>query len=62
MMEIDQKKVLEALKLIRDICDKHECHNCPLGNEAANCKIREKEPSAWCLTHETSLIWRAFRI
>ena len=42
-------ELLEALKTIREECEKHICRNCPMRTHNDRCAIREKFPSDWKL-------------
>lgn len=47
-MEIDYKKLIEALELIQEICKQcRHCCNCPMGSIKGGCVISEEDPSDW---------------
>jgi len=47
------KELLEALKIIKGVCQQHEhCWSCPLFDEEGNCPIGEYYPSEWELVDE----------
>ena len=60
MMEIDQEKVLEALKLIRDICSNIHCEDCPFGTRKLKCVLLTESPNEWRIADNEKKTWRAF--
>lgn len=45
-------RLIEALKTIKEECEKHECtvegcDGCPFSNENGECKITQDQPSYW---------------
>ncbi len=61
MTQEEKKKLLNALKLIREECTKYEnesCNNCPLCSDEG-CNLRNR-PREWRLITEKDKIWRAF--
>lgn len=61
----ERKKLLDALQVIANECDKHEtCDNyCPLLNEHGRCGITEgdENPCDWILNDPEETIWRAIK-
>ncbi len=59
----EKKKLLNALKLIREECGNFEgknCEDCPLCTDEG-CKLKIETPRKWVLSNERKDIWRAFR-
>lgn len=57
----DKKKLLSALKVLREECNKHEketCYECPLCTDYG-CNLHTP-PKNWHLSNEKKDIWRAF--
>lgn len=63
-MEHSRKEIIEALKIIKDVCiDNLECSTCPfahIANGYAKCKLDE-EPTNWNINNEKDEIWRALK-
>lgn len=57
----DKKKLLSALKVLREECNKHEenCYKCPLRVDHG-CNLSTQRPDKWNLSNENEDIWRAF--
>ena len=60
LMSQEEKKILlNALKVIRTECKKHEnCHDCPLCSDEG-CKLKIDGPKNWVLANEKTQ-WKAF--
>lgn len=51
-MNHNNEKILEALHLLQDVCNKaKDCHECPLGNAFDDCKIMEEAPKDWSIVN-----------
>lgn len=63
-MEHSRKEIIEALKIIKDVCiDNLECSTCPfahIANGYVKCKLDE-EPTNWNINDEKDEIWRALK-
>lgn len=65
-MKIEEKRILEALEIIKGVCECNDCKECPLGylrtddngNEIVGCKIKRVTPCQW-LINESVGTWRA---
>lgn len=56
---IDDKKVIEALHIIQNICASSECSiNCPFGDSVGICMLHEHDPVYWHI-NDNPVIWRA---
>lgn len=57
----EKKKLLNALKVLREECNKHveACYRCPL-RSANGCNLRTQRPDTRHLSNEKEDIWRAF--
>lgn len=61
MTQEEKKKLLNALKVIREECSKHKeesCLGCPLCTDTG-CNLN-KPPREWQLVTEKKSVWRAF--
>lgn len=52
-----QEEITEMLYTIKEICEKNECEECPLGI-GSDCQICEHTPRYWDLG--LPKVWRAF--
>lgn len=63
-MEHSRKEIIEALKIIKDVCiDNLECSACPfahIANGYVKCKLDE-EPTNWNINDQKDEIWRALK-
>lgn len=62
MTQDEKKKLLNALKIIREECSKHKgksCEECSLCTDEG-CKLKIDAPRDWLLSNEKKDIWRAF--
>ena len=60
MTKEDQSKLIEALKVIREVCKQYDtCLLCPLGNEDSDCALKSKPPINYIITVDD--VWRAVR-
>lgn len=63
-MEHSRKEIIEALKIIKDVCiDNLECSTCPfahIANGYVKCKLDE-EPTNWNINDQKDEIWRALK-
>lgn len=62
MTQDEKKKLLNALKIIREECSKHKgksCEECALCTDEG-CKLKIDAPRDWLLSNEKKDIWRAF--
>lgn len=57
------KKLIEALHVIQDECNKHlrdddilECKDCPLGMENGICCVMDLQPSFWKINDEVQKV------
>ena len=57
---MNEQKILDTLKYIKDICEEYVCRNCPLSNDGI-CILGTYEPVDWVLNESTKK-WNAFRI
>jgi hypothetical protein len=59
----ERKKLIDALRIIKDECGKHEIcdYSCPLLNGCGRCAITEVDdnPCDWVLNDPEESIWRA---
>ena len=59
MNQEEKKTLLNALKVIRTECKKHEsCGDCPLCTDEG-CKLKMDAPKDWVLSNEKTQ-WKAF--
>ena len=58
--QYSEKKIIEALKMIKDICShQEECEICPFFNEDyQDCNFNIYEPTSW--NFKKTEVWRAF--
>lgn len=62
MTQDEKKKLLNALKIIREECNKHKgksCEECSLCTDEG-CKLKIDASRDWLLSNEKKDIWRAF--
>ena len=64
MDSAEKKKLLDALKVIRSECSKHNgegksCMDCPMCSDEG-CVLMIKHPNNWILSNERTT-WRAFQ-
>lgn len=46
-MKHSEKEIIDALNVIKNVCNEYECHaDCPF-NDGYNCVINELEPYNW---------------
>ena len=59
---MDKKEILNALKLIKKICETADsCKKCPFYVPSiCRCTIHEVWPEDWEIIDETPSVWRAF--
>ena len=62
---ITKENIVEALKVIKSVCDDNECQTCPLGNIDDTtgkilCMIKHITPDVWIINNETD-VWRALK-
>lgn len=58
----EKKKILNALKVVREECTKHDsdgCLECPLCTDEG-CQLKIISPRNWHLANEKKNVWRAF--
>ena len=58
--EITKEDIVEALKVIKSVCEDNDCSTCPFGNKNSFCLIKGMTPNAWKINSETD-VWRALR-
>ena len=58
---MNEEKILDALKFIKDIFDSNICLNCPLSNRY-KCILTENCPNEWELNDKLPEKWNAFRL
>ena len=67
-MKHTKEEIINALKVIKDECDSHNCGNecedsceeCCFSNFQLGCVFREKYPFRWKI-NEKEDVWRAFK-
>lgn len=57
----DRKKLIDALQVIVNECDKHECcdNSCPFYDGQVRCTIKRDHPCNWKLSDPEESFWRA---
>ena len=53
---LNYEELRDALRLIQDICIKHECDVCPFGNDSGICLIADIAPQDWTFTDPIPII------
>lgn len=48
-MKYTEQQILEAVKLIQDICHETECEKCPFETADGECGITENVPEEWVI-------------
>lgn len=56
---IYEEKIINALKLIKSVCEDHKCENCPFLIYENECGITYNEPDDWSINDYNE--WRAFK-
>lgn len=60
MTTSDQLLLIEALKVIKNVCKQYDqCSLCPMGNKDNDCILESEPPTSYIITEED--IWRAVR-
>lgn len=49
------KEAMNALTLIKEICEDNICEDCIFGNSNSRCMIRENTPDVWDIDIKTSV-------
>ena len=57
-MEHSKDEILQALKVIQDVCYIHNCKDCPFADGAEVCLITDNNPSGWEID-QSDPVWRA---
>lgn len=63
-MKHTKKEILDALKVIKDVCaDTESCSRCPFGkdNTISSCRITRVVPADWDIDDEEQETWKAFK-
>ena len=58
-MKYSQEEIVNALALIKDICEEHDCLECPFGTNDSTCLLHDNCPENWCLNAPRQTTWRA---
>lgn len=57
--DIEREKLIEALQVIKDTCDKNNvCEQCPLAESNGNCLVCDNQPCDWKINDDNK-VWRA---
>lgn len=58
-MKYSEEETINALALIKDICEEHTCSECPFGTKDGLCLLHDNCPENWCLNAPRKETWRA---
>lgn len=57
-MDHSKDEILQALKVIKDVCATHHCQDCPFADDEAVCVINGTNPNDWVIAAPDP-VWRA---
>lgn len=58
-MRHSEEEIINALAIIQDTCEEHECSKCPFGTNDGKCLIHDHCPAEWHFNAPRKETWRA---
>lgn len=58
-MKHSEEEIINALAIIQDTCEEHDCSKCPFGTNDAICLIKRDSPIEWLLNAPVNCTWKA---
>jgi len=55
----DKEELIEALSVIKNICEKSDCWDCPFGRGNFTCTLKEDDAENWIFNDPEDKTWRA---
>lgn len=56
MNEINYKEIVDALKVLKNLCNGRKCDECPLGDNNCKCKLTDTAPTSYNIIDPTEII------